>query len=204
MASDVRVIRGGAWLSPLISSAVAASTCWLARLARMMNRADRKPGDDLSLGPSFKAAMRRLSSSVTIVSTRDGESRWGMTATAVTSLSADPPSVLVCVNRGASIRAHLRSEARLCVNLLSSEHAALSRAFSGEVEPERRFELGNWDDADDGIPYLCDAMASLFCEIDQLIEYGSHSVAVGRVYSVKLGPSASPLIYGDGRFLDAT
>lgn len=167
-----------------------------------MNRADRKP-DDASLNLSFKAAMRRLTSAVTIVSTQDGETRWGMTATAVTSLSADPPSVLVCINRSASIRAHLRPQANLCVNLLSIEHAALSRAFSGGVAPERRFDLGNWGDADDGVPYLRDATASLFCEVDQLIEYGSHSVAVGRVYSVRLGPNATSLVYRDGQFLGA-
>ncbi len=159
---------------------------------------------DASLGPSFKAAMRRLTSTVTIISTQDGDLRSGMTATAVTSLCADPPSLLICVNRGASIRAHLRAQTKLCVNLLAATHVPLSQAFSGGVEPQRRFDLGHWATNDDGVPYLIDAAACLFCEVDQLIEYGSHSVIIGRVHAVELGPDAVPLVYGNGRFLSAT
>jgi flavin reductase len=160
--------------------------------------------DAFSLAADFKAAMRRLAAMVTIVTTEKGGIRYGMTATAVTSLSAEPPSLLACINRSASMHPFLRPDSRVCVNLLSSEHRALSDAFSGGMEPARRFETGSWMSDGAQTPYLADSTASLFGMIDHVFEYGSHSIIVVKIGQIKIGPGADPLIYHDGRYAVAS
>jgi flavin reductase len=150
---------------------------------------------------AFKAAMRRFASTVTIVTVRSGNNHHGMTATAITSVTADPPAVLACVNRSASIHANLRLGMPFCINLLSSEHRALSSAFGGGLSPERRFSQGLWQLESEGPPYLIDAQANLFCIVDTSLDYGTHTIFVGRVEAVRLHGSVQPLIYGDGRFI---
>ena len=157
--------------------------------------------DATDLAAAFKAAMRRLAATVTIVSNREPETgrRSGMTATAVTSLSADPPSLLVCVNRQASMHASLTEGSPFCVNILGQAHADLARSFGGRVEPELRFEEGDWAE-DQSVPYLADAVATLFCTVDALVDYATHSIVIGLVTAVHVHEHQQPLIYGNGRF----
>ena len=96
------------------------------------------------LAQGFRDAMRRLASTVTIVTTTTDEGPSGMTATAVTSLSADPPAILVCVNRSASIHAKLELGRRFCISLLSVDHRDLPSAFGGGIDPDKRFDYGSW------------------------------------------------------------
>src|SRR5262245_34703660 len=103
----------------------------------------------------FKRAMRRLASTVTIITTADiNGHRYGMTATAVNSLTMDPPSLLICVNHNASIHAPLVGRGRFCVNVLTTEHEDLVSAFSGRLKGDERFTVGEWNDEDSGLPYL--------------------------------------------------
>ena len=156
------------------------------------------PGD---LATAFKGAMRRLAATVTIASTRGPDGRpMGMTATAVTSVTADPPALLICVNRSASIHPCLAMGHRFCVNLLASDHGDLSFAFGGRVAPEERFAQGEWA-ADADVPYLADAQSNIFCVVDALHDYGTHTIVIGKVASVRLHGEVRPLIFGDGRFL---
>ncbi len=149
---------------------------------------------------SFRDAMRRLAATVTIISTGGRGRRHGITATAVTSLSMDPPSLLVCVNRSGSLHALLADNDRFCVNLLRSEQAGLSDAFSGKLTSEERFLHGDWMDDGKGLPYLVDAQASIFCKKQDAIEHGSHSIFIGVVDSVLTMNDVCPLIYSDGKY----
>jgi flavin reductase (DIM6/NTAB) family NADH-FMN oxidoreductase RutF len=153
------------------------------------------------IGSAFRKAMRRLASTVTIVTTARLGQRSGMTATAVTSLSVEPASLLVCVNRSASIHPDLAPGARFCVNILASVHADLSAAFGGLADPESRFDQGDWERDEHHVPYLADAPANVFCIVEQMIEYGTHSIVIGRVYAAYADPASPQLIYGDGRYL---
>jgi flavin reductase (DIM6/NTAB) family NADH-FMN oxidoreductase RutF len=156
--------------------------------------------DEGELGDAFKSAMRRLATTVTILTTMNVENRpMGMTATAVTSLSADPPSLLACVNRSASIHSLLPVGSRMCVNLLGQAHRDLSFVFGGKVSPEERFAQGHWVHAD--LPYLADAQVNLACEVDAVFDYATHSIVVGKVQAIRIGEAFGPLVYGDGRFL---
>ena len=148
----------------------------------------------------FRAAMRRLASSVAVVTCRrDGE--WaGMAATSVTSLSMYPPSILVCVNRAAGIRSAVTQGSPFTVNLLDREHAAVSIAFGGGKPVAERFGVGRWIEGEDGVPWLEDGVASIDCIVDAEIEYGTHSIIIGRVRGARICGEATPLIYLDGHY----
>lgn len=142
--------------------------------------------------------MRRMGATVTLVTTSHGDARFGMTATAVTSVSAEPPSLLVCINDTASIRMPLAMRGAFCVNLLGEGHENLCRAFSGGRAGEERFEVGEWRERD-AIPYLADAQANLFCEVDGEMSYATHTIFVGRVVDILIGARLAPLVHLDGR-----
>lgn len=154
------------------------------------------PHPDLAKG--FRLAMRRLAATVTIVTAGREGRRFGMAATAVTSVTTAPPTLLICVNRSASIHDIIVGTGRYCVNLLGTRHAGLVGPFGGGTEGEARFGHGAWSHRDGGMPYLDDAQASLFCDLRQTVDYGSHSILIGEVMSVQLSDAVSPLLYQDG------
>lgn len=156
--------------------------------------------DGDAIAGEFKRAMRRLASTVTIVSTADANgNRYGMTATAVNSVSVDPPSLLVCINHAASIHAPLSGRGAFCVNVLTTEHERLVSAFSGRLTGEERFAVGDWRDDGRGIPYLEDAQCNLVCDVETVVPSGTHSIVVGRVVAVRVAEGIAPLIYADGK-----
>ncbi|AMJ63721.1 flavin reductase [Bosea sp. PAMC 26642] len=147
--------------------------------------------------------MRRLASTVSIVTCAD-ESGWhGMAATAVTSVSVDPPSILVCVNGAASLNRPLKTSGRFCLNMLSIGHTDISRAFGGKLKGQERFSIGDWEtDGSSGLPYLPDAQANLFCLTDHVVHYGTHDIFIGRVECVRFAEEVSPLVYQNGRYAE--
>lgn len=147
---------------------------------------------------SFKAAMRRLAAAVTIITARSGGVRFGMTATAATSLTASPPTLLICINKSASIHDPIVDTGRFRMNVLGCEHSDLVGAFSGKVKGEERFENGLWSSDENGLPLLCDAQASLSCQVQQVIEVGTHSIFVGQVDEVQIVGDTAPLLYQEG------
>jgi flavin reductase (DIM6/NTAB) family NADH-FMN oxidoreductase RutF len=148
----------------------------------------------------FRAAMRRYAATVTIVTATDGRRCHGMTATAVTSLSLDPPSLIVCVNQETLLHDILLSARRFCVNVLSREQARLSKAFSGALPPEERFELGAWRQTADGISFLADAQARVFCRKVAMIPFGTHSIVIGEVEGIGMRETVEPLLYQDATY----
>jgi flavin reductase (DIM6/NTAB) family NADH-FMN oxidoreductase RutF len=153
------------------------------------------------LAQGMRQAMRRLATSVVVVTAREGATRYAMAASAVTSLSMDPPSILICVNRSASIYPILVGGKDFCINVLSGSHEALSVACSGAEKGEGRFSIGEWrDDPDTNTPFLADAQAGLICSVDGIHHYGTHGIIIGRVRRVHLHGDVYPLIYVDGRY----
>ncbi|WP_455288657.1 flavin reductase family protein [Cupriavidus necator] len=145
-------------------------------------------------------AMRRMARSVAVISCRHGEQRYSMSVTAVDSLSADPPSLLICINRGASIYPPLDAGADFCINLLAADHRDIAVDCSGRLKGEQRFTSGQWEDDLLGVPCLRDAQANLFCEQDGRFDYGTHAVFIGRLREVRLAGEVSPLVYVDGAY----
>jgi flavin reductase (DIM6/NTAB) family NADH-FMN oxidoreductase RutF len=159
-----------------------------------------KNADDV-LANDMRQAMRRLAASVVIVTASDGVNRYAMAATASTSVSMDPPSMLVCVNRGASIYPVLEQQDYFCITILGHRHHEISVACSNKARREERFAVGNWQtDPETGTPYLADAPANLICARAELHAYGSHGIFIGRVKSIRLHGTVTPLVYIDGRY----
>src|SRR5258706_20696 len=94
----------------------------------------------------FKAAMRRVASTVCVLTTEYEGRRWGLTATAVCSLSAEPPSLIACVNRDAEAHEAITLSRRICINVLAEEQIEIAQRFSGLFghRGEHRFEGADW------------------------------------------------------------
>lgn len=149
----------------------------------------------------FRGAMRRLASGVAIVVARGADGPVGMAATSVTSLTMDPPAILVCVNQSAGIHPSLTPGCPISVNILSRHQHGVSAAFGGAVAREKRFEVGQWSIDDHGLPMLDEAQANLACTIDSIMPFGTHSIVVAQVDAVRLSAAVEPLIYQDGVYL---
>lgn len=150
------------------------------------------------LGHQFRLAMRKLASTVTVLTTREADEHHGMAATAVTSLSTEPPSLLVCINRSASMHDPLHRSQLFCVNLLGVQHGPLCDAFGGKLTGAARFAVGDWASDGDGVRYLTDAPANIFCRLEQQHVYGTHTIFIGRVESIRVDPEGQPLLYQAG------
>ena len=147
----------------------------------------------------FRLAMRRFPGTVTVVTTTLDGADCGMTATAVTSLSMDPPSLLVCVNRGTGFHSAIEQCDRFCVNVLREGQEDIASIFGGGKPPHERFGDGVWAH-EDGIAYLKDAQANIFCRRAGLFQYGTHTIVVGEATALLLHDELAPLIYVDGRY----
>jgi flavin reductase (DIM6/NTAB) family NADH-FMN oxidoreductase RutF len=150
----------------------------------------------------FRLAMRRLVGAVSIVTTIDGESPAGLTATAVTSFSAEPARLLACINlKGTSFRAIAESR-RMAVNLLAHRHEDLARQFGGApVSHQDRFGLAQWGTLTTGAPVLLDALAAFDCVVDEMMVAHSHAVIIGEIKGLLISPrNDAPLLYANGEF----
>ena len=149
----------------------------------------------------FLIAMRYLAASVSVISAKNSSNKpFAMTVSSVTSLSIDPPSILVCVNKEASIHDILRNGSDLCINILTNDQRDISNLCSSKDLESSRFANDFWDQA--GFPYLKNAQANIFCKIDELISYHSHSIVIARVESAISSDSFNTLMYADGGYLD--
>lgn len=150
----------------------------------------------------FKGAMRRLASGVALITTAHQGRRYGMAATAVSSLSMDPPALTVSVNRGASMYEPLMARGEFCVNILQECHAEMCRSFTAAAG-EDRFRFGTWHDHAGGLPYLVDSQAAIICRAGPTMTFATHTLFVGEVIGIVLDDKVAPLIYLDGGYFAA-
>ena len=151
----------------------------------------------------FTAAMRLFPAAVSIVTTGTEMARGGLTATAVMSLTAEPPQIAVAVNRGASAFPHIVANGCFCVNTLATSHEGIARGFAGGRKGDERFADGAWMMLSTGSPALSDAVMSLDCRGVQAIDFSSHSLLIGSVVAVRRNPDAVPLLFLNGRYFGA-
>lgn len=148
----------------------------------------------------FRAAMRRIASTVTIVTASDGARRHGMTMTAVSSLSMDPPSMIVCVNQTTFLHDILMSARSFCVNVLKHDQADVSAAFSGAMPSAERFNVGAWKQISPGLDYLATAQANIFCTKVAAFPFGTHTIFIGKADEVLLNDDERPLLYRNAAY----
>ncbi|WP_158811728.1 flavin reductase family protein [Beijerinckia sp. L45] len=146
---------------------------------------------------SFRAAMRHLVGGVSIITVGGGAERGGLTATSVTSLSADPPSLLVCVKQSASGLPLLKSHGRFGVSILGHEHQAIADRFAGRdgSQGADRFAGGDWIGGSDYPPVLANALASFECDVEDLVDRFSHTIVIGRVRETRAFGGDGALVY---------
>ncbi len=150
--------------------------------------------------PVFREVMGRLAGGVTVVTALGvGQEPHGFTATAVCSVSLDPPLVLVCVERKAHTPGAIRASGRYALNFLHSGDASASDRFAGSGE--HKFEGVEWSAAPDGSPILPDVLAWLECDVERYVDAGDHTIFIGRVSAGSVErPDAAPLIHFGGRY----
>ncbi|WP_296558894.1 flavin reductase family protein [Pigmentiphaga sp.] len=153
------------------------------------------------ISTDFRRALRGFAATVSIVSARDRAGNHGITVTAVSSVSMDPPSLLVVVNRSGGMHAALAEGERFCINILGTEQVEHSRLFGKSMPMGERFEHGDWRLSADDVPYLNEAQANIFCRRVSQLDVGTHTVFVGTVYRLAIGDAISPLIYLNGEYL---
>lgn len=148
----------------------------------------------------FRAAMRGLASTVCVVTAPTAKGLRGMTATAVMSLSMEPASLAVAVNRSASLNPFLGEGAPVSIHLLDESQADIAKAFAGALPQDDRFSVGWWSSDAWGCPMLENAAASLSCVIERRVELATHSLVVALVRGVRTHAAARPLLYAHGQF----
>ena len=148
----------------------------------------------------FLQAMRGITSTVTVVSAKDEETKQAMTATSVASLSLDPPTMLVCINHEAAIYDVMKEGLGFCINILSIGQESLADICSIKGKERQRFLEGNWSELDD-IPYNKDSQSNMFCNCIKAIECTTHTIYLGEIIEVFNQSSFNPLLYRDGKYL---
>lgn len=150
----------------------------------------------------FLAGMRKVAGAVTVITTvsNDGERR-GLTATAVCSLSAEPPSLIACVNRRTWVAQFVSNTSIFAVNVLSHAQEDVARAFAGQtaLSGGDRFMVGDWAAGRTGAPIARGALACFECRLERLVDHATHAILIGEVVDTVVGNGHS-LVYLDGGF----
>lgn len=148
---------------------------------------------------AFRESMRHVAATVYAVTTSHAGKRYGILATAVSSLSFEPPSLLVCINRSASLHDPLERAERFCVNVLGLGNRDVADHF---MQPDAdRFAVGEWSD-EHGVPVLASAQSSLVCRTVHRHEFGTHTIFIGELLAAKHRHDATPLTYFDRNYID--
>lgn len=145
---------------------------------------------------TFLNAMASTAAAVNIVTTDGKAGRYGQTVSAFTSVSAEPPIVLVCINRHSPARNAILNNEIFSVNVLNSHQVYQANQFAGQTKDAYQFDQDLWHKAYTGIPVLKDALCVFECEVNHACESGTHSVFYGRVVKSIQG-EGTPLIYSN-------
>lgn len=151
---------------------------------------------------TFRAAMRKVATPVTILATGKGESRHGITASAICSLSDQPPMILTCVNLNSAILPHIRTNRYFSANFLGEAQSTLAQHFAGmtKIYGRERFNFGNWGHLLTGAPVLEDSLSVFDCSLEREYESPTHAVLVGRVEAIMYEGASRALVYAGGQF----
>jgi len=147
----------------------------------------------------YRDCMSRFAGTVNIVTT-DGEAgKRGVTVSAATSVSDDPPSVLICLNQDRVENSWFEENGVFAINTLCKDHEKLARAFAGEghLEMPDRFELADWETIITGAPVLKGSRMSLDCKIVDVQRVATHFVIIGEVIGYNLDSLDPALVYLD-------
>jgi flavin reductase (DIM6/NTAB) family NADH-FMN oxidoreductase RutF len=151
----------------------------------------------------FRNAMRQLTGGVSVVTAGRGRDISGMTVTSVSSLSVDPPALIVSVNRESSSWPLVKRYGFFGVNILTSDQLDIAERFTGKggLKGADRFAGARWMTRASGVPLLADALAAIDCEVEDVVERHSHAIIIGRVLDVTVSPRTAALAYWQGQYV---
>lgn len=153
----------------------------------------------------FVAAMGNAATGVTVVTTEGPAGRFAQTVSAMCSVTADPPSLLVCVNERSPLAEAAVRNGHFAVSVLSAGQALVSDVFAGRPAagtPYAPYDFGcaTWRTLDTGSPVLRDAAAVFDCRLDDAVASGTHRVLFGAVTAAAVTPGARPLVHHARRY----
>src|SRR5450631_4863353 len=148
----------------------------------------------------FRGAMRQLTGGVSVITAGRGKDISGMTVTSVASLSVDPPTLIVSINRGASSWPLLKRLGVFGVNILTADQLDIAERFTGKdgLKGADRFAGAEWTTRVSGVPLLVDALAAVDCEVEEIVERHSHAIVIGRVLDLQVSKRTAALAYWQG------
>lgn len=151
----------------------------------------------------FRGAMRHLAGGVSVITAGRGKDITGMTVTSVTSLSAEPPTLIVSINRDASSFPLIRRYGAFGVNILNADQLDIAERFAGKggLKGADRFAGAQWVTAVSGVPLLVGALSTFDCEVEEIVERHSHGIVIGRIRSIRSSSRTAALAYWHGRYL---
>lgn len=151
---------------------------------------------------SFRAALRQVSGSVCIVTTGHAPHRHGLTVTAACSLTADPPTVLVCINKSAGAHDTIARTGVFGWNILRPDHVVLAKKFSGQdgSKGDMRFDDDQWTSLVTGVPILVDSPCSFDCRVTGMHAVATHTVFYGAVVAERHRNDGVDLVFRNGGF----
>lgn len=184
----------------------------MAFSSHINQRVDWLPKADLSALPvvdeaEHRAAMRHFAAPVSIVTTLNQGLRSGLTATAICSVTADPPRLVVFINKDVYAAKQIMNSGLLCVNTLASSQIELACIFAGmraEISGAERFEHGNWQRLITGAPVLASAKANFDCRVIKVFDESTHYAFLCEVLSTQNHLEGEPLLYMGGEFCTVT
>jgi flavin reductase (DIM6/NTAB) family NADH-FMN oxidoreductase RutF len=174
-----------------------------AREVNMNATVTRITIDREAASADFRAAMRQLTGGVSVITVGRGRDITGMTVTSVSSLSVDPPSLIVAINRSASSWPILKRDGFFGVNILNADQIDIAERFAGKdgVKGADRFAGAEWVTRVSGVPLLVGALAAIDCEVEDIIERHSHAIVIGRALDLRLSPRSAALAYWQGQYV---
>jgi flavin reductase (DIM6/NTAB) family NADH-FMN oxidoreductase RutF len=151
----------------------------------------------------FRGAMRHLTGGVSVITAGRGKDISGMTVTSVTSLSIEPPTLLVSINRDASSFPLIKRIGAFGVNILNADQLDVAERFTGKggLKGADRFAGATWFRGVSGVPLLVGALAALDCEVEEIIERHSHAIVLGRVQDLRNSGRSAALAYWHGQYV---
>ena len=174
----------------------AARTFLVGRPVHQLHPAERHP--EPVPAAAFIEGMRGAVTGVNIVTTDGAAGRFGITVSAFSSVSAEPPMVLVCINRSSPVSEALAVNGRFAVNVLSTSQQSLADTFAGRPDSSAPYDFGTarWNASATGAPILSGAVAGFDCALATTVDAGTHRIFIGTVVGVATA-ARDPLLYSN-------
>jgi flavin reductase (DIM6/NTAB) family NADH-FMN oxidoreductase RutF len=152
----------------------------------------------------LRRVLGRFATGVTIITVKSGQEVHGLTVNSFTSVSLDPPLILICIQKSATGHGYFSDGAGFVVNLLSRDQEELSNRFANSaLSAMERFKDLAYKKTDSSIPILDGNLGHLECKVANQIEAGDHTIFIGEVVHAEITPETRPLLFFESRYLDA-